>query len=203
MKKLILLLIFISIYFSSRTVFASLLIDDSNITVFGTVFNGHIPAHTSDDDLGTFWHGTNVQIGESNYLAYKFKQPYDIFEMEFITGFFNAYYLGEMDIQKSNDSTNGVDGNWITLIEDYYNENVGDDERFSIITDFKSIQWIRLQMTYEGRGANGSDNSKSFYLNELNFYGENAVATTVPESSTMLLLLTGLFGLMFVRGDRK
>jgi hypothetical protein len=167
------------------------LIPSAEVTVFGTVFNQYVPENTIDDDLGTFWHGTNdIQQGQSNYLSYRFNSPYAISLISFYENYQNSYLMGELDIQESSNSTDGMNGIWVNVehIAGDFNPPSGD---FATAVSIESTQWIRLLMTYQCRGAHGG--SPAFYLSEIDFQGK-AVTSPVPEPATLSLLGLGMFG---------
>lgn len=183
-------------------------IDPSNITASGSIYGGidnldHHPSATLDDDLDTAWHSPDMTyLGEMHYLAYKFAHLYEITQIDFtdVRPYPNSYNMGELDIQFSIDSTNGLDGTWRTL-----DHIAGDFENptgfFTRHFNFELARWVRLWMTYEGRGAfNGLPpgvdgfGTPAFYLYEIDFYGP-----LIPEPSTILLFFSGLLGLAFKR----
>lgn len=138
------------------------LIDKSGITVSGDYNPPYHPSNTLDDDLTTFWHSdNNLQIGQVNELVYRFSERYNITQIDFFNDFTNRYNLGELAIQYMNDT-----GSWVTfrtIAGDF------DTDDFTINPNIGPTTGIRLEMTYQGRGAHGS--SPAFYLSEIDFYG--------------------------------
>jgi len=154
MKSLILSLL-LSVAFSANAE----IINNSQITVFGTPWGENFaswgPGNSIDDDPNTYWHGTNdLKIGMTDYLAYNFAKSYDIKKINFFNNEFDGYAIGELDIQISQDSTNGVDGRWVTIdhIDGDFNSANGD---FSRSVNTGPVPWIRFLMNYQGRGAHG------------------------------------------------
>ena len=193
MKKIAIISLFLSLVLCGQA-YAVTLIDNIHITVFGTVQPGYSTSSTIDDNLNTFWHGVNnLQLGQQDVLAYLFDQPYDISQIDFFENYQNQYLMGELDIQTSQDSTNGVDGFWTTAdhINGDFNPPSGD---FTELLNLNSTAWVRLLMTYQGRGAHGG--SPAFYLTEIDFYGEPA-KNVIPEPSTFLLFGISLLSLAF------
>jgi len=153
--------------------------------------SGSGPERTLDDTLEFGWVGTdNLQIGDFDILAYHFNMPYLITQIDFISlpDHTPYYFMGELDIQISQNTTDGFDGDWIT-IDHIPGSFQAPDIIFSRLVDTQSTSWVRLYMEYQGSGAWGPA-SPAFYLNEIDFYG-----TPVPEPATLLLLGTGLVGL--------
>lgn len=190
MKKITIIFLFLYLALCGQA-HAVTLIDNIHITVFGTVQPGYSTSSTIDDNLSTFWHGVNdLQIGQQDVLAYLFDQPYDISQIDFFNNFLDIYLMGELDIQTSQNSTTGFDGLWTTVdhIDGDFNPPGGD---FTRLLDLDSTSWVRLLMTYQGRGAHGG--SPAFYLSEIDFYGEPS-SVVIPEPSTLLLLTISLFG---------
>jgi len=147
---LVILCAMLLVFSSVGTARAISIIDNSDITVFGTVFNTHIPDHTIDDDLSTFWHGTNdIQIDMTDFLAYRFSSSYSVTRIDFYDNYTNSYKMGELDIQISQNSTDGLDGNWSTIdhIAGDFNPANGD---FTRLVDTGYTSWIRLLMNYQG-----------------------------------------------------
>jgi hypothetical protein len=75
MKRLLLALTILAVLIGlPYTSYALTLIDNSNVIVWGTVGSAlYPPADTADDDLVSWWHGTNdIQIGQTDFLAYQF-----------------------------------------------------------------------------------------------------------------------------------
>lgn len=157
------------------------LIDNSEIQIFWTLGIPQYPSsNTIDDNLNTFWHGTNgIQPGMTNYLAYRFNQPHSIDRIDLFNDFTNYYTMGELDIQISQNSTNGLDGTWATI--DHINGDfTAPDGEFARIVNIESTLWVRFWMTYQGRGAHGV--TPAFYLSEVDFYGlkQAEIFTYVP-----------------------
>ncbi len=156
------------------------IIDNSKIEVFGTVWNVvYSPDNTIDDDLSTFWHGTNdIQIDMTNFLAYHFSSSYGVTRIDFFDDYTNSYNMGELDIQISQNSTNGLDGDWTTIdhIAGDFSPTNGD---FTRLVDIGSTSWIRLFMNYQGRAAYGS--TPAFYLSEIDFYTNTSPPPPPPQ----------------------
>ena len=164
------------------------LIEKTTISVFGTNPNlTYNIDNTTDGDYGTFWHGTNnIQIGATDYLAYRFDTLLSISQIDFFNNYTSAYNMGELEIQVSQNSTDGFDGDWITIdqVAGDFNPPSGD---FTRTFDPVATQWLRLAMTYQGRAAHGG--TPSFILSEIDFYGiavsaldPVVVSSTIPNS---------------------
>jgi len=177
----ILIVVIVSIFLTTTTFAAPLmLIDNSEITAYGTIFiSTHTPYETIDDDLSTFWHGTdNIQIGETDYLIYNFNQSYDVRRIDFINeAAHDTYQMGMLDIQISQNSTNGYDGIWTTIdqVDDDFNPPGGD---FTRLVNTGNTSWIRFKMNYQGKAAYGI--TPAFYLSEVDFYA-------IPAPGALLL----------------
>jgi len=196
MKKLSVFLFMVVLVFGVAGISNGTTIDISQIQAFGTIGWGEShPEKTIDGDRGTHWVGTDdLQYGETNYLAYHFSNKYSVSQIDFYDDFNSEYNLGELDIQTSQNSTDGFDGIWTTI--DHIDGDFTYND-FSRIVDIGSTTWVRLWMTYEGRGAPGI--SPAFYLSEIEFHG----AAPVPEPATILLFVTGLVGLVGFRKKLK
>jgi hypothetical protein len=94
----------------------------------------------------------------------------------------STYPLGELDIRISRNSTDAWDGHWITV------DHVAGDldppgSDFARLADTSLTPWVRLLMTYHGRGATGV--TPAFHLSEVDFY-------IVPASGALLLGSVGM-----------
>ena len=75
------------------------------------------PRRSVDGKTTTFWHGTNdLEVGDVNILVYRF----DRFVMLTTVGLFmmnrqERWELGELDIQVSQDTSDGFGGTWGTI----------------------------------------------------------------------------------------
>jgi hypothetical protein len=151
-------------------------IPNSEIQAFGTIGWGGAPGYgdpqnTLDEDPEMYWNGVdNLQLGDTNYLAYKFNTLYSISQIEFYgLEHFPYYFMGELDIQVSQNSTDGLDGNW-TTINHISGDFIPANRSFSVYPNTQPTLWVRLWMVYQGRGAWGG--SPAFYLNEIRFFQE-------------------------------
>lgn len=146
-------------------------ISQADITAVGTI--GHPqnrPERTVDGNNSTFWQGSAaLSVGAADFLAYRFSRVYRISQIAFVNDVQNLYALGQLDIQTSQDSTDGRDGVWTTIdsVAPDFNPPGGDFTRPLAIA---GTLWIRLRLTYQGRGAYQG----AFYLSEVIFSGEIA-----------------------------
>jgi hypothetical protein len=159
------------------------------------------PANTIDGDINNYWNGTKGLVtGDNNFLAYKFNAQYSISQIDFwgLPWHEPQYFMGELDIQVSQNSTDGSDGVWKT-VDHIDGDYAPGRSLFSRFLNILSTQWVRLWMKYQDRGAHGG--TPAFYLNEIDFHGE---LVSVPEPATILLLGSGLIGLAgFIRKFKK
>ena len=143
------------------------------------------PEATIDGDVSTFWHGeNNLLIGEVDFLTYHFAQLYELTTISFIT-LDPKYTMGELDLQWS---SNGAA--WTTFAH-----LPGDTTGSHHVIPVGGIetQWIQLRAEYQGRGAHGQ--SPAHYLREIYF----EVGQAVPEPSSLLLVVSGVIGLLCKR----
>lgn len=147
-------------------------IDSAAITVSGTANRNDYPVlDTLDDDDSSFMTTLPLSIGDTKWITYYLQDgEKKISRIDFVDNYTDQYNLGDLQIQVSNDSTNGVDGTWETVATvnaattDFV---LGDG---SIDVDRDNVRWIKLSMTYSGSGAYGG--SPSFYLSEIRFFEE-------------------------------
>ena len=178
----ILIVVIVTVFLSKITVIAAplTLIDNSKIIASGTVWDSTFPpGNTIDDDISTFWHGTNdIKTGMTDYLIYNFSQPYDVRRIDFINeAANNTYQMGMLDIQISQNSTDGYDGTWSVIdhIDHDFTPPGGDFTRF---INTGPTSWIRFKMNYQGKAAYGI--TPAFYLSEVDFHA-------IPAPSALLL----------------
>jgi len=114
-------------------------IPNSEIQVFGTIGWGMPeygdPAYTLDENIPRYWDSWDLSEGEIYYLSYKFNIQYSISQIDFysLPDHYPHYFMGELDIQISQNSTDGLDGDWTTV--DHINGNFipGDTYFFKIL----------------------------------------------------------------------
>jgi iron complex outermembrane receptor protein len=116
------------------------------VEAFGTPGVGDArPASTIDGDRATFWRAAAGRR-EPAVLAYRFVQPVRILRISFVNDAQNRYALGALEIQVSQNSTNGLDGDWTTVdaVPSDFDPPGGDFARGVTIA---STRWIRLRLT--------------------------------------------------------
>lgn len=179
----------------------SIHIPNSQIQVFGDIgygmpTYGH-PAYTVDENIDNYWDTWTVQQDEIYSLAYKFNNQYSISQIDFYSLPWETpyYFMGELDIQISQNSTDGIDGVW-TTVDHIDGDFTPGTTSFSRYPDTEYTSWVGLRMKYEGRGAHGI--SPAFYFNEIDFYGD-----PVPIPSAIWLLGSGLIGIVGIRKKLK
>jgi outer membrane receptor protein involved in Fe transport len=123
-------------------------------------------ANTIDGDRTTFWRETPA-ADRPAILAYRFRDITRIERIAFIDDVQNRYALGALDIQISQNSTDGTDGDWTTVdtVSPGFQAPAGEFTRTVRIT---STRWVRLRLT-SGAGATAAG---AFTLSEVEFYGE-------------------------------
>jgi len=140
--------------------------EELSITAFDNDYRRD-PALTIDADRSTFWHSDNMVEGDVKWIAYRFSTATTISSIEFINDYTNTYTLGELKIMVSDDSITGLDGNWSVIKELPGNTIFSNGEGVVSFLSLITTRWIRLVMTYEGRGAHGG--TPAFYLSEIKF----------------------------------
>jgi outer membrane receptor protein involved in Fe transport len=143
----------------------------ADIQAFGTGGRAdHRPDLTIDGSAATFWQGTAaIAAGGTDVLAYRFAHTARITGIDFANQAQRRYAMGALEIQVSQDSTNGQDGVWTTV------DSVPPDfdppgGAFTRSVTMASTRWVRLRMTNRGRGLQDG----AFGLSEVSFHGETA-----------------------------
>lgn len=173
--------------------YAVSIIDNSQIQVFGTLgIPQYPPSNTINDNINTFWHGTNgIQPDMTNYLAYRFNQPYSIERIDFFNNYTNSYQMRELDIKTSQNSTNGIGGTW-TTVDHIAGDFTPPDGDFTGAVNLNSTSWVQFWMTYQGRTAYGV--SPAFYLSEVDFVKLIRSLNPLPSSFLGPVLRDSLLG---------
>lgn len=146
---------------------SKIIIDKSTINAFHNDYRRD-PGLTIDNNRGTFWHSDNMTGGERKWLAYEFPETITISAIELINDYVNFYAMGELKIIISQDSTNGEDGTWTIIKQIPGDTDFPNGESKIIFDSLVSAKWVKLEMTFQGRGAHGS--TPAFYLSEINFF---------------------------------
>lgn len=138
--------------------------------VTGTANRSDYPlTDTIDGQNGTFMTTQTLNMGDVKTIAYKLASTTDVLRVEIINDYNNDYFLGDLEIQISRDSTDGADGTWITA----KTMNAGNHGLISgdgtTAINQACVNWVRFSMTYNGTGAFGS--TPAFYLSETKLYG--------------------------------
>jgi outer membrane receptor protein involved in Fe transport len=139
------------------------IISSSQIEIFGEAGAGqNRSANTIDGDRTTAWRAAVPSSGQALVLAYRFRQLMRISRIAFVDDVQNRYALGALEIQTSQNSTDGADGDWTTVdsVPADFTAAAGD---FSRTVTIASTRWIRLRLTRAP--ANG------FTLSEIEFHG--------------------------------
>ena len=148
----------------------------TQVEVFGTSGAGTSrPSSTVDGDRATFWRAP-AGSGQSAVLAYRFRQLSRISRISFVNDVQNRYALGALDIQISQNSTDGFDGDWTTVdsISPDFNPPAGD---FARAVSIASTRWVRLRLTPSPPGTPG----ENLTLSEIEFEGTAADASPPEE----------------------
>ena len=73
------------------------------------------PANTLDGDRATFWRDDARRGGRPSFSPTGFESPHRIERIAFVDDVQNRYALGALEIQISQNSTDGTDGDWTTV----------------------------------------------------------------------------------------
>lgn len=136
--------------------------------VSGTADRSDYPiSNALDYNRATFMTTPTLTTGEKKTILFRFDSPVSISAIEFIDDYTNEYSLGDVVISASKDSTDGANGSWENIASvNYYTHPFTDGDGI-ISAEANNILWVRMEMTYSGKGAYGS--TPSFYLSEINF----------------------------------
>ncbi len=148
-------------------------INRSQIDVVAVPAGGNArPASTVDGDRTTFWRAAATP-GQPVVLAFRFHQPVTVSRISFVNDVQNRYALGALEIQISQNSTDGIDGEWATVdtVPASFDAPAGE---FTRAVTIASTRWVRFRMT-PTPGAAASDLS----LSEVGFQG----GTVEPSSA--------------------
>jgi len=121
-----------------------------------------------DGDSDTFMTTFGLNKGDVRIIAFEFESISNVQVIDFEDNYTNQYSLGDLQIQISDNSTDGLDGQWQTIQNLSASENAFIDGDGSVSLSGISTKWIRLRMTFLGTGAYGG--SPSFYLSEITFH---------------------------------
>lgn len=184
------ILLLLLILFGTAGLASADLIPNHEIEVYESNYHGSwFPENTISDNLGggDLWAGKDdIQIGEVEWLVYKFSGPINLSQIYFyLPKFYSSpiddylyYFMGELEIQISQkaDPNPNSDADWIT-IHQVSGDFEPDKAFFTVLVDDITTSWVRLRMEYQGRGAWGS--TPEFFLNEIDFHG--TFTSTRPE----------------------
>lgn len=124
--------------------------------------------NTLDKDANTFATTYTLALDEVFYIAYLLPENQFVTKIKTYNNYTDTYTLGDLEIFVSQDSTNGINGNWTKVNQQSasYNDFLDGDSELDINSN---ALWIKLVMTYTGSGAHGT--TPAFYLSEIQFYG--------------------------------
>lgn len=147
------------------------LISNSTISAAGNDNRTDYPiSNTLDGNLATFMTTNTLSNGTVVYVAYEFASAIKLSRIEIVDNYTNNYNMGDLDVQVSQDSTDGINGTWVTVtsITAASTNFVSGDGAIQI--NRTNVKWMKLRMTYTGTGAYGS--TPAFYLTDISFYQE-------------------------------
>lgn len=146
-------------------------IDNSTVTVSGNDNRMDYPlSNTIDDDNATFMTTNTLSISDVKYIAYEFASSIKLVRLEMVDNYTNDYNMGDLEVQVSTDSTNGVNGTWETVATMTYSTTDFSSGDGTIQINRSNVKWLKLRMTYTGTGAYGG--TPAFYLSEISFFQE-------------------------------
>jgi len=160
-------------------------VSKDHIYVTGTAFRSDYPlTKTKDNLLNTFMTTPTVFLGDTRTIIYEFRyvdflRVINLKCIDFIENYVETlgpdagqiypYNMGELTIWGAvTDGSSPRDSDWVEIasIDARNNSFVKGDGSVSFNTI--SVNWIKLEMTYNGYGAFGG--TPAFYLSEIYFY---------------------------------
>ena len=125
------------------------------------------PANTLDGNRTTFWR-TPAIAGQPIVIAYRFQSLSRIERIVFVDDVQNRYALGALEIQISQNSTDGTDGDWTTVdtVPATFQAPGGE---FARTLSIASTRWVRLRITTGTATATPG----AVTLSEVEFHGDS------------------------------
>lgn len=146
-------------------------VDNTSVISTGNDNRSDYPiSNTLDARPETFMTTHTVSNGTMVYVAYKFTSQLKLSRIEIVDNYTNNYNMGDLEVQVSSDSTNGIDGTWlvVTNITAATSNFINGDGAIQI--NQANVKWLKLKMTYTGTGAYGG--TPAFYLSDISFFQE-------------------------------
>lgn len=121
----------------------------------------------NDDDINSFSATGTLALNDTFYVALELNAVTNVTCIEMYEYQIGGYYLGDLTIQISSDSTDGLNGTWTDLATATASDGLMNNgyQSYPIGESFK---WIKFVSIYTGDGAHGQ--TPSFYLSEVYFY---------------------------------
>lgn len=128
--------------------------------------NDYPITNTLDGNTASFMTTNTLSVGSIIWISYQVNSSLNYIDL--IENHTNKYNLGDLTIQISHDSTDGINGSWLSVASLNASNHGFSSGDGTIIINQLSVTWLKLVMTYNGSGAHGV--TPAFYLSEIKFF---------------------------------